>query len=357
LKRVAPLLLLAAGCGIAPGGEPVESRSEAIVYGTDDRQEVFETDDPVLRALAEEVTVALMRRSDVELGADGMARIVAPSWQEAGGLCPGQRFAAQPAAAFCTGTLVADGLVVTAGHCLDAVPCADLVAVFGYHNVAADQLRPIPNGDVVACGELIAKQVDLPSSAVRVDYAWFRLATPRPAPYAIEIDDRGVPLELEAAVQTVTFGAGIPAKIDRSGRVRNARAATLDYFVTNLDAFHGASGAAVYDASHRMVGVLGRGGTDLLSTDGDCNVAFREIDEPEAAQEQVTYAFRAVDGLCDSDNPEPGLCPDVPGAPGGCSVARRRADGRAAWVALFLAAIVTVKRRRDRQCDRKGAPS
>ena len=340
--KAAALAVAVLGCETAAGEREFESRSP-IVYGSDDRREYFETSDATLRALTEEVTVALMKRSTIQRGADGYARIDAPSWRDQASLCQGERFAEEPAAAICTGTLVTDDLVLTAGHCLDAVPCSDLVAVFGYYYVAPGELRRIPNSDVVDCATVVAKHVDLPSSDVQVDYVWFQTATrrSRQAVAAVDVQPGAVPEG--TAVQTISFGGGIPAKIDSGGHVADARDDVLDYFTSNLDAFHGGSGAAVYDSALHLLGVLDRGGADLVRTDDGCYRTNQEIDAPESAREQATYAFRALTGLCESDHPDPQLCGDqVPSRGRGCSIGGWTAGG---WPSAFAGvALVLVAR-------------
>jgi hypothetical protein len=118
-----------AGCGTAP---PVTSESRAsIVYGTDDRKEYFEVTDEGTLATMSQATVALVSKTWVG-PQSGPFAATTPSWGDLDGPCPGERFADQPAAAFCTGVLVDWDLVLTAGHCARATTVNDMAAVFDY---------------------------------------------------------------------------------------------------------------------------------------------------------------------------------------------------------------------------------
>jgi hypothetical protein len=321
------------GCGGADAAS-TKSSLEPTVYGADDRIEAFETGMPEFADLARAVTVALMPRSRVIEGPGGVA-IDAPSFGEAGMLCPGERFSEQPSAATCTGTLVADDLVLTAGHCLDAVPCTDLAVVRGYFYEAPGVLRALTSTDVATCREVVAKHVDLPRSARQLDYAWFRIDPPLGATHTPELVTEAEPVPPGSPVTSANHGAGLPLKLQENGRVTDAREATLDYFIANLDAFHGASGAPVFDTDQRVVGLLARGGMDLSLTDQDCFTALAEVDTVEAAAEQATYAFRAVSGLCEHGGAAPSsLCthesPPSPGDGGGCTLAPT--EKRSLWL-------------------------
>ena len=97
---------------VAPG-----SAELAIVYGQDDRRELYQTEGPVAQ-LARERAVALIAPQHLVRLADGDYQVDAPSHGEQQMLCAGEQFADQVAAASCSGVLVGPDLVVTAGHCL-----------------------------------------------------------------------------------------------------------------------------------------------------------------------------------------------------------------------------------------------
>lgn len=333
------------GCS-AGNADPVARSSQQTIYGVDDRVEMYEASSPELADLASDSTVALMpRRLVSERG--GVVSINAPSWGEAGMLCEG-RFTEQPSAAECTGTLVAPDLVLTAGHCLDALPCPDLVVVRGFYYEDAGELHALTRADVASCREVTAKHVDVPQSATQLDYAWFRIDPPLTTKRAVRLVTEAESVGGGSLVASANYGAGLPLKVQESARVADAREATLDYFVTNLDAFHGASGAPVFDTDHRVAGVLARGGTDLFLTDEGCFMPYVAMDIDQTAHEQATYAFRALAGLCD----HPGSSPDLlcrtepsPLSPGGgCSLTAAREHPSGPFQAAALLALAVARR-------------
>ena len=120
MARALPLLvalLCAAGCDPDLGPQPAAVASWPIVYGQDDRLEVYEADEP-FRGLAQQSAVALLGAPALREREDGSYDVVAPPLGESFSLCEGERFPEQTAAATCSGVLIGDDLVATAGHCL-----------------------------------------------------------------------------------------------------------------------------------------------------------------------------------------------------------------------------------------------
>ena len=130
----------------------------------------------------------------------------------------------------------------------------------------------------------------------------------------------------------------------------DARIETLDYFTMDSDNFGGGSGAGVFDPSGALRGVVARGGPDYQMAPEGCAEVRRSDAGPSAAQEQVTYAARARDGLCAND-PQRALCGSRPTGAPDCSAAPARHPFRPApWlpVALWIAARVGRSRGRRR---------
>ena len=72
-------------------------------------------------------------------------------------LCDDERFFSQPTPGFCSGTLIAPDLILTAGHCMNNPNgCAGTVFVFNYHMVDSVALEPITVDDIFACQSIVA---------------------------------------------------------------------------------------------------------------------------------------------------------------------------------------------------------
>jgi hypothetical protein len=320
--RNARFLLAAAGvwgslvaCAADPqggdGARPDPALAEqAVVYGDDDRVEVYAHPEERWRALAREAIVALVPSSALDRGDGAQVRIAegVPTLGEARQLCEDQRFRDQPTAANCSGTLIDHDLVLTAGHCVPNVgSCGSDLFVFDYYYGAEGELATIDPEDVYTCASVVARRL-----SGGFDYAVVQLDRPvvgrEPAPVR-----RGAEAMAEGAPVTVIgFGSGLPAKIDDGGEVLYPHADLLDYFEATTDTFGGNSGSGVFNEAGEVVGILVRGETDYVSR-GSCrvvNVVDAGGDGP-GDNEEITYAFRAIDDLCDEVGwPSARLCAD-----------------------------------------------
>jgi V8-like Glu-specific endopeptidase len=278
------------------------SRSE-VVYGTDNRQDVYAHPDATLRARAQQATVALMPSTALNTTDPNNVTIVAPTLGMRHNLCTTERFWDDPAAAFCSGTLIDNDLVLTAGHCISTTDCPSRRLVFNYYRPTADTLQTVTTADIFNCAAVVArKQGSVDYAVVRLD----RPATPRftPAP----VSTGNTPMASGQNVAVIGCGSGIPFKIDSGGSVRDPRSGTLDYFVATTDTFGGNSGSGVYETNGYTVrGILVRGDTDYVDN-GGCNVV-NTCAETGCRGEDSTYVYPALDGFCrNTNNANPRLC-------------------------------------------------
>ncbi|MBI4678191.1 MAG: trypsin-like peptidase domain-containing protein [Elusimicrobia bacterium] len=250
----------------------------AAHYGRDDRIDLHQTARPLWLRLADS-TVALFQDADVAPDPDaGQARLkTAPfkslpsisPWRD---LCKGERFYGQPAGAVCSGFLVAPDVVATAGHCVVSDEhCRSLRFVFGFAIRKAGVMPDrVAAGDVYGCAELLGREAVFRGS----DWALVRLDRLVVGRLPLEVNAAGSIAE-GTPVLTIGHPSGLPAKIAAGGRVRDASA--KDYFVTNLDGYHGGSGSPVFHAvTGRVEGILVNGDTDYEWRDEDsCWTAHR----------------------------------------------------------------------------------
>lgn len=262
--------------------EPVAQTVRPVVYGTDDRQDVYAHPDMNLRVLAQQSIVALMRDTAIDVSDPMAVRYTGTTTlRESQDLCPGQRFENDPTHSHCSGTLIDNDLVLTAGHCFTAPgadaerpnTCANTRFVFKYYHEAAGRLAAITAEDVFSCAEVITRVDQTNPDGSRQDYAFVRLdrsAAPRFTPASVARTNG--PATMGQSITVIGFGSGIPAKIDSGGTVIDLRTAEGDYFETNLDTFSGNSGSGVFDTATRsMIGILVRGATDYVDG-GTCNI-------------------------------------------------------------------------------------
>ena len=266
-----------------------ETREQAVVYGEDDRVDVYDHPDPVWRERAH-AHVALFNQSSLSVDASGQVSYLGGTLQESIGLCSDELFASQPSSAFCSGTLIAPDLVMTAGHCMEA--CAGTRIVQGYYYDSANSLHPATQEDIYSCRQVLV-QSDEP------DYAIFQLDRPVQNLVAPTVNTAHQAVTTNMPLVMIGSPSGIPLKIEDGGTVREPNASSLDHFVATTDSFGGNSGSGVYDKnSGQIVGILVSGEEDY-ENNGSC-VRVNYCGSTTCRGEDITYAFLAVDALCNT---------------------------------------------------------
>lgn len=272
------------------------------IYGLDDRREVHEVRSAPLRRLAGS-TVALFQGEQVALSEDGtraslktepfnQAPVRAPGfpWGVMMDLCEDEPYRGQGRGAFCSGSLVAEDVVLTAGHCVRSDgQCKDIKFVFGFHaSEKGEAPESVPAGDVYGCGKLLANRLEMYGA----DYAVVRLDRPVEGRKPLRIRRHGAP---PAGTPLVVIGhpVGLPAKVAGGASIR--RNDSGGYFVGNLDTYGGNSGGAVFNAvTGEIEGILVRGGMDFVH-DGErnCAASNRTMDDTGRG-EDVTLVGEAA---------------------------------------------------------------
>ena len=330
----------------ASPSEDAERYSASIIYGEDHRREYFETDTSSATIMATSV-VALIPKAYIKTNPGGLW-LRSPTWRESSGVCAHEPFSAQPAAAFCSGVLVDWDLVLTAGHCVRQFALNDFLIAFGYYYRTPDRLA-LSSGDLYEPVEIASEELNPPGWEPRLDYAWLRLAQPVRAPRRPAAVQLGQPA-LKNSEAVVTYGTpgGVPGKSDAGGKIRDARLSVGDFFLADTDTSYGCSGGGAFVQDGTLLGILARGGMDLVTSPAGCRVTFHEPDG-SITSEQFTYVHRAVEGLCKTGG-ESSLCRPDCGNPclalppteiGGCAVTPR-GSGTAALAGPILLALVAI---------------
>ena len=303
---------LAVGCGSSEEAF-VGELTASVVYGTDDRVEVFNHPDANLRRIADESIVALIPSFRINKEEpDETYSLFTTSLKDLRDLCPDELFGNQPTAASCSGVLIADDLVLTAGHCIDEqTPCDSYAYVFNYHLAGPDLLAAIRDEDVYSCAQVVSQGAPA-SGEYTPDYAVIQLDRPVQGARVPALVRPATPLDQQESLAMIGFGSGLPAKIDSGGAVADPRADRLDFFIANVDAFQGHSGSATFDSENRLAGILIGGRTpDYVPSDDETCMRVSVYEDVEAG-ELVHNIAPIVAGLCDDGWGGDGLCdPDA----------------------------------------------
>jgi V8-like Glu-specific endopeptidase len=293
-KLVPGILLLS--CAEDPG-DPIGQGRFPTIYGSTDIHEPFAYADSAWAARAAEHSVAVFDASALDETNPNDIRYRA-SWTVTSRLaamtgrplCSGEPFETQPALSACSGVLIAEDLVLTAGHCTNG--CGDVRFVFDYALTSSGTLPTLTEDDVYRCDTTVAEH----DSTSGLDYAILHLTRPVVGREPAAIRASSAPLDPGTALIMSGYPWRMPLKISDNAAVRSHDPSGT-HFVTNLDAIRGNSGSGVFEAtSQELVGILVRGDADFTSEE-TCH-RWNRCPDDGCRGEDVMYVQHALEHAC-----------------------------------------------------------
>jgi hypothetical protein len=248
------------------------------IYGTDDRKDVHNVRDPRVKTRIP-AALALFRedQGEIETNPHGGIKVKSSTLGVLQRLCDGERFHNQVAGAYCSGVLIKDNMVATAGHCIreahydpenPAPFLKEIKFVFGY--VTTSDTDPgrteFPPERIFRAESVVAHKFDAGKGE---DWAIVKLAAKVPASMAVPVTPiSATRIADKRRVYVLGYPDGLPLKYAPGAWVRNNSATS--FFVANLDTFGGNSGSPVFDSqTNALVGLLVSGGPDYLYSKKD----------------------------------------------------------------------------------------
>ena len=229
----------------------------AVIYNEDGRKDYFEVSDGSLIELARSTAVFI---ENEHLQADHQADCYHLKHEPAKlPMCPGEKYISQPQWGFCSGSLVAPDVILTAGHCVANVnECAMTKIVFDYQVHDKDeQFKKFKSEQVFSCKEIIYRT----EQAQGADFALIRLDRPALNRTALKFADSAIVFKDQLLI--IGYPLGLPLKFAFDGKVRSAL--NDKFFVGEVDTFTGNSGSPVFNQQTlELVGVLSRGEKDFV---------------------------------------------------------------------------------------------
>jgi len=259
-----------------------------VIYGTDNRHEVYEETNPAVRENADS-TVVFIHNSAIRI-ANGIATITSKTLEKEMRVCSSEPYAQQPAVGNCSGSLVGDDLIATAGHCVGATDCRGYNVVFGYRMESSNvAITTLPESEIYTCKTVVAREY-----TNNQDYALVQLDRPVKGHRVLPLAKSSV--QAGDDIYVIGHPSGLPTKIADGAKVRTLM---TGFFRTNLDTYGGNSGSAVFSAAtHEVVGILVRGETDFKYADNNqCRVS-NVCEETGCRGEDVTnisYISQAIE--------------------------------------------------------------
>lgn len=230
--------------------------SGSVIYGKDNRLDIYRISKKEILANAD-ATVSLWNKTDLFQVKDSKSTILLTTPFGLGMyLCKDEPFWNQVTGPHCSGFLVGEDIVVTAGHCIKTKEeMLQKAFVFGFKMTnASTPVNKVSVDNVYYPVEIISRV--LTSGA---DYCVVRLDRKvkgvKPMVLAKENAKVG------DSIYVLGHPSGLPLKYADDAKVISV---TTTYFSASLDTYGGNSGSPVFNNNHEVVGILVGGATDYI---------------------------------------------------------------------------------------------
>lgn len=239
--------------------------SNKVVYGEDNRKDLFETINPLYIKLAQSTAGMVSNSSLKKINETTYSLYKHVTLEEGINICPSEKFSQQPLLANCSGFLIADDTIVTAGHCFKGQAedsCQTHSWVFGLEMESRKDINldNIPSKNVYKCKKVIKAVLN-----EKEDFAVIKLnrkvVERKPVKYR-----KSGKLKFNTNLVVIGHPTMMPLKVSDGGTILFNN--DPFQFTTTLDTFQGNSGSAVFDSNTGLLeGILVSGKTDYIPSD------------------------------------------------------------------------------------------
>lgn len=253
LGRVLSLALVpVAGALLSVACGRTQDAALLTIYNHDNRSNVQQSSADVRHVAP---TVALLTRKH-RINASAPLVLDGPPIGPVFGLCHNERFYEEKTLGDCSGFLIADNLLLTAGHCVKSeLDCSQRAIVFNHHG---NDLTKLKHSDVYECQSVVARlsQEDGDLALLRLN----RNAAHVQADQMLSLEGLSFDAPEDLSILSHPFGMGL-----KESRLETPPVSKGYFFHANADVSGGSSGAPVFEAkSKRLLGVLLGGENDLV---------------------------------------------------------------------------------------------
>jgi V8-like Glu-specific endopeptidase len=268
---------------IASSTSFASTKSVKVIYGDDNRVDVIDSQNSMFVELSKS-TAAMIPKGKISVLGNGVTKISGSKLSSR--YCKTERFANQPTAANCSGFLVGENLLVTAGHCMKSQSdCDKSKWVFDYKISQAGQTSiEVPTSSVYTCKKVI--NTVLNNYGDKNDFALVELKKKVTDRRVLDYRKTG---KISVGEDLVVIGhpSGLPTKIADGAKVSTRSG---KFFSAHLDTYGGNSGSAVFNANTGAIeGILVRGARDYVYDSAQGCMASNVLGQSEGKGEDVTY--------------------------------------------------------------------
>jgi len=246
--------------------------SGSVIYGKDNRLDMYRVSKKEVLDNAA-ATVSLWNKNDLfHVKESESIILLTRSFGSARYLCKDEPFWSQVTGPHCSGFLVGDDIVVTAGHCITTKDSMlEKVFVFGFKMKDSSKVvDEVSDDNIYYPVEIISRQL----TNTGADYCVVRLdrKVKGVKPMVLAKEDAKVGDD----IYVLGHPSGLPLKYADGAKVIRT---FFSHFEATLDTYGGNSGSPVFNSNHEVVGILVRGATDYIyDKDRNCVCSNKKSD-------------------------------------------------------------------------------
>lgn len=273
--------LLHAGNSMADLVRNLDVTSPQVIYGSDSRQESRLYSDPRFvekrKAIAIRVQDFRLQTRDTLPSITDFSKILLGDY--APDMCMDERFRNQYTLGNCTGFIVGEKTLVTAGHCMFSdTDCETYKWVFNFD----DTTEEIKTDDVYSCKRILEQEFEYSDKKIS-DFAVIELDRPVKGAKPLKFRKFGRPI-LGTDLVVIGHPMGLPMKTVDGGQVASLNEKEREqpwlslklrrnYLESNLDVYGGNSGSPVFNKrTGKVEGILIQGYDDFQwDSENECD--------------------------------------------------------------------------------------